>query len=384
MQAAQLPKGALMSHHRRSVAVMATIAALVAVPATASAKSTDSVKPASQSVEAYVAKAQTAVKRLKRAVRAGKGSVVKRELKTARSQTAAAARAARKLTYAASSDPQEVAATHALTLAGTQYDALIESITALVDEISGQAQALMAQAIAPSIAGKQQIIDLLTSMLDKVPADVKPVLASVIAGLSVGDASEVANLDDAVDSGALPVDISAIVTQALNLATTSIQSAFGLVQSLLPMMPEAAQAPLGAILDMVTSTVGTILPSVLTTVTGLIDSVLGSLPFVGRPTATGSFGLGGLLGGLVGDGADNVPGGFGTTISNLLGGLFGGGAGQPGGTTPKPAGTTPAGSGTTPATGGLLGGGIGGIINSVTGIINGVLGGLFGHAVPAT
>jgi hypothetical protein len=355
---------------------MATVAALVAVPATASAKSTDSVKPANQSVEAYVAKAQTAVKRLKRAVRSGKSSVVKRELKNARSQTAAAARAARKLTYAASSDPQEVAATQALTLAGTQYDALIESITALVDEITGQAQALMAQAIAPSIAGKQQIIDLLTSMLDKVPAEVKPVLASVIAGLSVGDASEVSNLDDAVDSGTLPVNISAIVTQALNLATTSIESAFGLVQSLLPMMPAAAQAPLGAILDMVTSTVGTIVPSVLTTVTGLVDSVLSSLPFVGRPTAAGSFGLGGLLGGIVGDGAGNVPGGFGTTISNLLGGLFGGGAGQ--------SGTTPTNGGTTPATGGLLGGGIGGIINSVTGIIDNVLGGLFGHAVPAT
>jgi hypothetical protein len=369
-----------MSHHRRSVAVMATVAALAAVPAAASAQSTDSVKPANQSVEAYVAKAQTAVKRLKRAVRAGKGSVVKRELKTARSQTAAAARAARKLTYAASSDPQEVAATHALTLAGTQYDALIESITALVDEITGQAQALMAQAIAPSIAGKQQIIDLLTSMLDKVPADVQPVLASVIAGLSVGDASEVTNLDDAVDSGTLPGNITSIVTQALNLATTSIQSAFGLVQSLLPMMPEAARAPLGTILDMVTSTVGTLVPSILTTVTGLVDSVLSSLPFVGRPTATGGFGLGGLLGGLVSDGADNVPGGFGTTISNLLGGLFGGGAGQGGGTTPAKGGTTPAKGGTTPANGGLLGG----ILNSVTGIIDNVLGGLFGHAAPAT
>jgi hypothetical protein len=234
----------------------------------------------------------------------------------------------------------------------------------------------MAQAIAPSIAGKQQIVDLLTSMLDKVPAEAKPVLASVIAGLSVGDASEVTNLDDAVHSGTLPVDISSIVTQALNLATSSIQSAFGLVQSLLPMMPEAAQAPLGTILDMVTSTVGTIVPGVLATVTGLIDSVLGSLPFVGGTSATGSFGLGGLLGGLVGGGADSVPGGFGTTISNLLGGLFGGGAGQAG-TTPKPGGPTPA-------VGGLLGGGIGGILNSVTGIINGVLGGLLGHAAPAT
>jgi hypothetical protein len=355
-----------MSHHRRSVAVMATIAALAAVPATAAAKSTDSVKPANQTVEAHVAKAQTAVKRLKRAVRAGKGSVVKRELKTARSQTAAAARAARKLTYAATTDPQEIAATHALTLAGTQYDALIESITALVDEITGQAQALMAQAISPSIAGKQQVIDLLTSMIDKVPAAVKPVLASVITALSVGGADEVINLDNAVDSGTLPLNISSIVTQALNLATSSIESAFGMVQSLLPMLPTAAQGPLGTILDMVNSTVGTIVPSTLTTVTGLIDSVLGSLPFVGGTSATGGFGLGGLLDGIVGGGAKNVPGGVGTTINDLLGGLLGGGKAQA--------------VGTAPAAGGVAGlPGIGGILNSVTGMINGVLGGLLGR-----
>jgi hypothetical protein len=353
---------------------MATVAALVAVPATASAKSHDSVAPASQTVQVHVTKAQQAIKRLKRAVRAGKGTVVKRELKTARSQTAAAARVARTLAYSAVTDPQEIAATQALTLAGTQYDQLVESITALVDEITGQAQALIAQAISPSLAGKQQIVNLLTSMIDKVPAEVRPVLASVIAALSVGDATEVVNLDDAVDSGTLPVNITAIVTQALNLATSTIESAFGMVQSLLPLLPVAAQAPLSTILDMVTSTVGTLVPSILTTVTGLIDSVLGSLPFVGGTSATGGFGLGSLLDGLVGGGANSVPGGIGTTISNLLGGLFGGG------TTPA-AGTTPA-VGTTPATGGIAG--IGGILNSITGMISGVLGGLFGHAVPAT
>jgi hypothetical protein len=342
---------------------MATIAALVAVPATASAKSQDSVKPAKPTVQVHVAKAQKAVKRLQRAVRAGKGSVASRELKTARSQTAAAARVARNLASAATTDPQEIAATQALTLAGTQYDALIEAITALVDEIAGQAQALIAQAISPSIAGKQKIIDLLTEMVGKVPAEVQPVLASVIAGLSVGDATEVVNLDNAVDSGTLPVNIGAIVIQALNLATSSIESAFGTVQSLLPMLPTAAQGPLGTILDMVNSTVGRIVPSTLTTVTGLIDSVLRSLPFVGGTSATGSFGLGGLLDGIVGDGAPTVPGGVGTTISDLLGGLLGGGS-------------APAG-GTTPAAGGIAGlPGIGGILNSVTGMINGVLGGL--------
>jgi hypothetical protein len=345
---------------------MATIAALAAVPATASAKSQDSVTSANPTVQVHVTKAQKAVTRLQRAVRAGKGGVAKRELKAARSQTAAAARVARTMAASATTDPQEIAATQALTLAGTQYDQLIEAITALVDEIAGQAQALIAQAISPSIAGKQKIIDMLTEMVGKVPAEVQPVLASVIAGLSVGDATEVTNLDNAVDSGKLPVNISAIVTAALNLATSSIESAFGTVQSLLPMLPASAQTPLGTILDMVNSTVGTIVPSTLTTVTGLIDSVLASLPFVGGTSATGGFGLGGLLDGIVGGGAKNVPGGVGTTINDLLGGLLGGGKAQA--------------VGTAPAAGGVAGlPGIGGILNSVTGMINGVLGGLLGR-----
>lgn len=353
-----------MSNHRRTVAVMATLAALVAVPATASAKSHDSARFANVTVEVHVKKAQKAVTRLKRAVRAGKGTVVKRELKAARSQTAAASRVARRMAYSARTDTEEVAATQSLALAGTQYDTLVEAVTALVDEITGQAQALIAQAISPSIAGEQQIIAILTSMLDKVPAEVQPVLASIITALSVGDATEVLNLDGAVDGGTLPLNISSIVTQALAIATQAIESAFATIQSILPMLPAVAQGPIGTVLDMVTSIVGTIVPSVLSTVTGLIDSVLGSLPFVGGASATGGMGFGGLLDGLLGGGANNVPGGIGTMISNLLGSVLGGGAAA-------------AGGGAAPA-------GIGGIIGSVTGLISNLLGGLLGGVVPAT
>jgi hypothetical protein len=364
-----------MSHHRRIVATMATLAALVAVPATASAASTDSANSASANVQVHVKKAQKAVKRLKRAVDAGKGSVVKKELKTARSQTAAAARAARKLAYSATTDTQEVAATQSLALAGTQYDQLVEAITALVDQISGQAQALIAQAISPSIAGKQQIIDMLTSMLTKVPAAVQPVLASIITALSVGDATEVTNLDQAVTSGDLPANISSIVTSCLAMATHAIETAFSTIQGFLPMFPTAAQGPLSTILDMVNSTVGTIVPSVLTSITGLIDSVLSSLPFVGGTSATGAIpgigNLGGLLGGMLGGGTSNAGpfAGIESMITNMLGGLF-------------PGGSAPAGGTTTPAAGGF--GGFGNIINSVTGMISGLLGGILPGVVPAT
>ena len=45
-------------------------------------------------------------------------------------------------------------------MAGTQYDELLEVLTALVDD--GPAQSLIAGAIQPTIAGKEQILQMLT------------------------------------------------------------------------------------------------------------------------------------------------------------------------------------------------------------------------------
>jgi hypothetical protein len=354
-----------MSQYRRIVAAMATLAVVVGIPATASAKSTTKVA-STANVQVHVDKATKAVKRMKRYARLANSNAVAKQLKIARSQSAAASRMARSM---ASTTPS-IADAQALTLVGTQYDALVEAVTAIVDQITGQVQALVANAIAPSLAGQQAIIDTLTQLLPQLPAEAQQIVASVIAALSVGDATEVVNLDDALDSGSLPSSIAGIVSSCLGMATGIIDQAFGIVQSLLPMLPTAVQGPLSQILDMVTSTVGTIIPSVLNTVTGLIDSILGSLPFVGgtSSSASGLFGLGGLLDGILGGGSSNLPGNIGGILDNLLGGLFGGGS---------------TGGGSTGGGGSI--GGIGGIMNTVTGLINNLLGGLFGgQAAPAS
>ncbi len=352
-----------MSHSRRIVAAMATLAVLVAAPATATAQSTPE-KP-SVAVQVSVDKATKATKRMKRYARLGNANAVARQLKIARSQSAAASRTARSMASAADTSSESVVAAQALTLAGTQYDQLAEAITAIVDQINGQVQMLVANAIAPSLAGKQKIIEVLTGLLNTVPAEAKPVIASIIAALSVSDANEVLNLDQALDSGTLPTGVAGIVSQAMSMATGIIDMAFGVVKSIVPLLPAAVQAPLMQVLNMVTSTVGTIIPTVLNTVTGLIGSILGSLPFVGGTSASaGGLDLGGLLGGILGTGGStSLPGNVGGMLDSLLGGLFGGGSGGTGGAT----------------------GGISGIISSVTGLIGNLLGGLFGgQTVPAT
>jgi hypothetical protein len=348
-----------MSQFRRSVAVAATLAAVVALPATASAKTDKAVSKTSVTVvKKTVSDAQTSVKRLKRAVRLGQSTVAKRQLKLARTQTANASRVARRLANSASTGDAASTAAQALTMAGTQYDSLLETLTGLVDD--GPAQGLIAGAIQPTIAGKTQILQVLTSLMNSLPASAQPQVAAIIAALGAGDATEVVNLDNALDVGTLPDTITDLVTQCVQMATQAIQSALDMVQSILPMLPVGAQAPIGTILSQVTGIIGTLVPSVLSTVTGLIDTIIGALPIVG----SGSGPLGGLLSGILGSsagatGAIPGAGNIGSTITGLLGGLLGGGSG----------------SGSSP---------ISGIVGTVTGLINSLLGGLLGGLVPAT
>ena len=351
-----------MFHSRRLVAVMATLATCVAVPATASAS--NSVAPTKASVQANVDKATTAVKRIQRYARLGDSKRVASQLKIARTQTAAASKSARRMANSADTQSENLKAAQALTLAGTQYDDLVEAITAIVDQVTGLVQAQVANSIAPSLAGKQKIIDVLNQILPQVPAQAQPIIASIIAALGASDVTEVTNLRQAVTSGTLPVNVSAIVTQALGMATAMIDQAFVMVQSLLPILPAAIQGPLAQVLNMVNSIVGTIVPTVLTTVTGLIDTIIGALPFVGGTTASagGAFGLGGLLSGILGGASTGGLGGITGMLDGLLGGLFGGGSG-----------------GSSPVAG------VGGILSTVTGLLNSVLGGLLGGGlVPST
>jgi hypothetical protein len=161
-------------------------------------------------------------------------------------------------------------------------------------------------------------------------------------------------MDAAIRSGELPANVSAIVQQALALATQYIDMAFSAIKAIVPMLPAAVQGPILQILNLVTNTVGTIVPTVLRTVTGLIDTILGSLPFVGTSAGGGiPSSFGGLLGGVTGGGQNALPGDSGNILTDLLGSLFGGGS---------------------------TAGGIGGII----GLISNLLGALFGgQATPA-
>jgi hypothetical protein len=257
---------------------MATLTVLVAAPAAAEAKSSTTASQRA-SVQVNVDKATTAVNRMTRYVRLGKDDAAARQLMIARVQIAAASRMARFMAATADAGVEGIAAAEALTLVCAQYDDLAEAITALVNQITGQAQTQFVNAIVPSLVAKQKVIDTLTSMLDTAPAEAKPMIAAIIAALAATDPTEVSNLKAALDSGRLPIDIAAKISQALAMATAYYDRAFTMIASIVPLMPKEVQAPLLLILNGATAPIDRLRPTVLSTITAMIGKILGMTPF---------------------------------------------------------------------------------------------------------
>jgi len=312
-------------------------------------------------VQKQAAKSDKAVQRLKRAARRDQTASAKRQLRIARSRAESASRLARRMANRARNAKAASNAGVGLTIAGIQYDKLLEALTALVSD--GTAQREIARAIKPTVAGKTRVLRSMTGLIDEMPRSTRPLAATVVAGLGAGDATEVENLDDAL-TGGLPGSINAIVTQALALVSEAIETAMRLVRGIVPQLPAEVQPLIGGILGQVTGIVGTLVPSVLSTVTGLINSILGSLPFVGAGSSQGGGLFGGLLGSIFGGSssssdASSATGGIFAMIQNLLGSIF-----------------AAAGSGDAAPSAGF----IAGIISSITELINSLLGGLLGGA----
>ncbi len=263
-----------MSHVRRPLTLLVLIAALAAVaPATASAGTSSPARVTTQ-----VAKSDVALARLQRAVNSGRTRVARRQLLLARRHAATASQAARRLLRSADTPAETALAAGPLALAAAQYDELVAAVAALVDEVTGKLQTLVAQALPASLAGREQLLALLNSIVDDVPEALRPTITAVIAALSGGAAPEVGSLTEALGTGNLPSAIGDIVQKALALAQTAVTHALDLVKGLLPQLPEAGQNPLGGLLTNITGLVGGMLPSFLDGLDGLIQRLLGLKP----------------------------------------------------------------------------------------------------------
>jgi hypothetical protein len=284
------------------VATVATAAVLVPAGVAQASQKRPAVS-AEAEVSVHVAKAHSAIKSLKHLVGIGDGLRAEVKLVLAKKETAKASKIALRIAASAGTKGAKADAAASLIKAATQYDELLECVTDLVDEVSGEVQDLLGDSILESIVGHDEVLDVLNDLLDEVPETVQQTLASVIAALELDDATEILNLRDAAAGGDLPEAVSEIVDEALDTLIDTLDEVFDTLEDeILPLLPKSIQKPLESIVDVLDDTTEQLTPEVAETVTELVDSLLDSVPLIGDESILGADLLGDdLLGNLLGE-----------------------------------------------------------------------------------
>lgn len=300
-------------------------------------------------VGAHLKHAQADAKKVTRLTRRGDATGARKALKSARHEAVAAARGARVLAAGAQDSPA-AANTAIMSLAaaaGTYGDALQRFSSLIPTAGSPALQQSLAGALPGTVAGHDQLVAELTTLVNELSGQAQAFAAQVLAALQaaapvqVQQIATVAGLDD------LPTQITTIIQQALAAATTALQTGLSSLTATLPALPDPAESQVTTALSSITAAMQQLLP--------LLQQVMGiatDAATAGIQQASGM--IQGLLGGLLG---------------NFLGG----------GTTGGSGGTAPAGG--SPATGGL-GGLFGGLLQLPLSLPQGILGGLSGLLSP--
>lgn len=331
-----------MSRSLRST--VATLVAATLIPAAVAvtpAAAAPAAAPSMAGVAEHVQAATKAAKRVTKYARRGNDRAAARFLVQARRQAVTGAREARALAgRAGASDGAADQAVLGLAAAAATYGNATQSFAGLLDTTSGPLQTALAKAIPGSVAGRTQLLGMLSGLMTQLDGPQRDRAALGLAAVQAGAPAQVAGLAQATTLAALPASLQAILDTALAAATAALDDGLAQVTALLPTLPPGAQAQVAQALGLVSSTLAAITPllaqttqlvtstlnSVLGLVSGLIPQVTaitGVVPGAGAPGATPAAGtplaglqglipdLGGLLGGLGG----LIPG---------LGGLLGG------------------------------------------------------------
>jgi hypothetical protein len=292
------------------------------------------------SVSQHVKRSDAQIAKVIKEAKKGHQRSALKALKAARHEAAVAGRLAGKRAEGAKTGSAQKDAAAPVGLAAGQYDDMIAQFSALIDQVKGQIQKALADALAPALAGRQELINLLTQLVDKLPPPMKQPAQQILADAASQTANDPAQIADPIPD--LPKLIAGIVTQAFAAATGIVETVLGMIGPMAGNYP--GQDPLdGSVTDLTgvvggfPSLIGGILPTItglgssickmvmgpLSQVMGLVDDLLGSFLGGGHSTpatGTGQQG-GGFLSGLFGNGG-LIGSLFGK--NGLLGGLFGG------------------------------------------------------------
>jgi hypothetical protein len=332
-----------MNRRPTRLAVAALTACVVAaLPAGASA-ATKHHAPSKRAVTVaqHLKASQKASKKVASLTRHGKSAAARRALRTARHEATVASRQARSLAVRAQSDPATAPqAVWSLAATAGQLGDLNELFATLIPRAGSMLQQALATAIPGGIAGRDALVQQLTTLVQQLTGDAQALAAKALAAVQAGSPDQVAAIAHTATIDNLPASIASIIDTALSAATSALDTGLSVLTGVLPSLPGEVQGPIATALQAVQSAIAGILPIVQSTtqsVVGAVQSVLdmvsgllGNLPFVGgilgggtSSDSGGSGTSGGLLGGGLLSGLTNLIPGFGNLFGNLLGGLTG-------------------------------------------------------------
>ena len=277
----------------RLIAVCVAAAAL-AIPAAASAAPSTGVRD-------YAERAGSSLDRVERLATQGRADQALAELRRGRRAVRATNRAAVRLARSAGDAREARRAVSAVRVAAALEDQNIAGYAALLDEISGHLEEVIAVAMQRSLEARQQAIELLTQLMEQLPEPARAALAEFIAMLSADDEGVANDIIGELTGGGITTLVGGILEQTLGMVTATLESVAGILESVTGLLPGPAGQIVGPLLEMVTGTVQ-----------GILDMVLGSWTGLGGegspPPANGG-------GGFALPGLDLIQG--------ILGGLFG-------------------------------------------------------------
>jgi len=319
--------------HNLSRAVVAVVAttALVLAGLTGTALA---AKPSG--VGTHVKRSQSATNKFVKYSHKGRVSSARSALKKSRHEAVTAARQARSIAASVASNPSNADdAVWSITSAAQNFGQAIAALASAIPGIHDAAlQDQTANAVAGSVAGHDQMIQILTDLVSQLTGDAKTLAAQALAALQAALPSQVSDLADVTAPSTLPDQIQQILETAVNAVTTAMNTALSALNGVLPELPSGVQDQIGSVISSITGVIGQVIPmvtqitsTVLGAVQGIVSNVLGIIGqvFGGGQSSSGdddssSSSHGGLLGGLM-----NLIPGFGGMFGNLFGGLLGGG-----------------------------------------------------------
>ncbi|WP_354700147.1 hypothetical protein DSM112329_00410 [Paraconexibacter sp. AEG42_29] len=286
---------------RTPLAALLTSAALltVALPAAADA----APKATQASVSQHIAKAQSAAKKVTRATKKGDVAAARKALKTSRHEAVVASRGARQL--AAGAGDSTAAAKTAVWSITAAAGALGESLTRFSNLVpttgDEKLQKLLAGSLPGTAAGHAQLVEELTALVNELSGGAQALAAQALAALQAAAPVQVQQIAAIAGIDDLPAQVGTLIQTALSTATAALQTGLTELTKLLPVLPAQTEAQISTALGSITSTIHELIP-MLTQITGV--AITAATNSVKQATGICQSLLSGLLGGFLGD---NTP-----------------------------------------------------------------------------